>query len=407
MQLNNVLDLAQNYQPPYVLAANLLDPEGQFPEMFRGWTIDDPRREEDSVSLVGRVQPLCAAPLSFPAAVIGTLPITGRPRVGYFGLIGDSVIDMAKQRNPTLKFASAREIFPEAVKPFLDAKPVLRVLLFQGTSEEAKQFLEANPKIFQIVLCRSDADVAPLLPIKDESGTWIIMVGHRGKDVGVVAYRHGQPLRYRLEELIEELELPDNKTNPTREVMKEYVWGVYRNNYLKDVPKIAHPLQLQDVMQNAEFVGSAKCIACHATAHATWSNSQHSHAWETLVKYGRPIAEVRQKDMSSKLIGRQFDPDCVSCHVTGFGYKGGFIDQEKTPHLFGNGCENCHGPASLHLTQPTSGQFSKPLHMDITAKETENKCRKCHDLDNDPHFDMKKWEKIKHGREGQTPHSAP
>jgi nitrate/TMAO reductase-like tetraheme cytochrome c subunit len=45
--------------------------------------------------------------------------------------------------------------------------------------------------------------------------------------------------------------------------------------------------------------------------------------------------------------------------------------------------------------------------MYITAKETENKCRKCHDLDNDPHFDMKKWEKIKHGREGQTPHSAP
>jgi hypothetical protein len=189
--------------------------------------------------------------------------------------------------------------------------------------------------------------------------------------------------------------------------MKEYVWGVYRNNYLKDVPKIAHPLQLQEGMQNAEFIGAAKCVACHATAHATWSNSQHSHAWETLVKYGRPIAEVPQKDMNPKLIGRQFDPDCASCHVTGFGYKGGFVDLDKTPHLFGNGCENCHGPASLHLNQPTNQQFSKPLHLDITVKETEHKCRKCHDLDNDPHFEMNKWEKIKHGPEGKAPRSAP
>jgi hypothetical protein len=119
-----------------------------------------------------------------------------------------------------------------------------------------------------------------------------------------------------------------------------------------------------------------------------------------LVKNGRPIAEVPQKGMPSKFIGRQYDPDCVSCHVTGFGYKGGFEDEVKTPHLFGNGCENCHGPGSLHAGQPGNAIFRKPLVLSMEDKDKVGQtCMKCHDLDNDPHFDISKWEKIKHGRE--------
>ncbi|MFT3878427.1 MAG: cytochrome c family protein [Gemmatales bacterium] len=402
MRHDTAFDLAQNYQPPVILAANFLDAEGQFPEMFKPFAIDDPRRTEDAVSLLGRLQGLMACPLPGVFCTLSTLSITGRPRVGYMGLVGDSVIQDCIAKKFDAKFSKPQDALAATLKTFLAAQPEVRVLLFQGTRDEATQILKAHPKVFHVVLCRNDASdgVAPLLPIKDESGSWIIMVGHKGRSAGVVAYRRGKPLEYRLEELVEELELPDDKTNAAREIMKEYVWGVHRNNYLKDVPKIAHPNQLMEDNKDAVFVGSAKCNECHRQAHAVWAASNHSHAWDNLVKNGRPIAEVKQKGAASKFIGRQYDPDCARCHVTGFGYKGGFEDEVKTPHLFGNGCENCHGPGSLHAGQPSNPLYRKPMVLSMEDKDKIGQtCMKCHDLDNDPHFDIAKWEKIKHGRE--------
>lgn len=402
MRHDTAFDLAQNYQPPYFLAANFLDSQGQFPDMFRPWVIDDPRRVEDYVALLGKIQSLQAGPVPGVPYLLGAMTISGRPRVGYLGLVGESVMKECAAKNFDVKFAPPQEALTQSLKGFLAAGPEVRVLLLQGTSEEAAAIVKNNPKVFHVVLCRNDASdgVAPLLPIKHEAGSWIVMVGHKGRTVGVVAYRRGKPLEYRLEELVEELELPDDKTNPAREIMKEYVWGVYRNNYLREVSKISHPHQLEPDLKDAVFVGSGKCRECHPQAHGQWSASNHSHAWDNLVKNGRPIAEVKQKDMPTKYIGRQFDPDCASCHVTGFGYKGGFEDEVKTPLLLGNGCENCHGPGSLHAGQPSNPVYRKPMFLSMEDKDKVGRmCMKCHDLDNDPHFDISKWEKIKHGRE--------
>lgn len=402
MRHDTAFDLAQNYQPPIILAANLNDATGQFPDMFKPWVIDDPRRVEDYVGMLGRLAVVPSTPVAGLVGQVGTIPVSGRPRVGYLGLVGDSVINDCAKKNYDVKFEKPVESLKTHLKVFLAAQPEVKVLLFQGTRDEATALLKGHPRVFDIVLCRNDASdgVAPSLPIKDDSGALIIMVGHKGRCAGVLAYRRGKPLEYRLEELIEELELPDNKTNPSREIMKEYVWGVYRNNYLKDVPKISHPFQLDPDLKDSVFVGAAKCKECHPQSHAQWAASNHSHAWDNLVKNGRPIAEVAQKGMSPKLIGRQYDPDCASCHVTGFGYKGGFEDEVKTPHLFGNGCENCHGPGSLHAGQPSNPVYRKPMVLSMEDKDKVGQtCMKCHDLDNDPHFDIGKWEKIKHGRE--------
>lgn len=402
MPIDTAFDLAQNYQPPAILAANLNDAASQFPEMFKPWVIDDPRRIEDQVSLLAKLHAFPGSPVMGLASCLSAVPVSGRPRVGYFGLVGDFVIQDAAKKNSTIKFDKPAEALKTHLKLFLAARPEVKVLLFQGTREEAGVLLKDHPKLFDLVLCRNDASdgVAPLLPIKDDSGSLIIMVGHKGRSTGVAAYRRGKPIEYRLEELVEDLELPDEKTNPCREIMKEYVWGVYRNNYLKDVPKISHPVQLDPEQKDVVFVGAGKCKECHPQAHGHWSATNHSHAWENLVKNGRPITEIPQKGMPAKLIGRQYDPDCARCHVTGFGYKGGFEDEVKTPYLFGNGCENCHGPGSLHAGQPSNPIYRKPMVLSMEDKEkTGQACMKCHDLDNDPHFSIDKWEKIKHGRE--------
>ena len=52
---------------------------------------------------------------------------------------------------------------------------------------------------------------------------------------------------------------------------------------------------------------------------------------------------------------RHFDPECLSCHVTGwepqkyFPFVSGYSGLKETPDMVGNGCENCHGPAARHV----------------------------------------------------------
>ena len=64
----------------------------------------------------------------------------------------------------------------------------------------------------------------------------------------------------------------------------------------------------RDVLpQAADHVGSNACRSCHASEFATWSQSGHAHAGETLTK-----------------AGKAGDAACLACHTTGFGKSAGF-----------------------------------------------------------------------------------
>ena len=122
-----------------------------------------------------------------------------------------------------------------------------------------------------------------------------------------------------------------------------------------------------------EYVGSKACKWCHKEAFEIWEETPHA-------KRAHPsIIEA----------GHQYDPECVLCHSTAYRYEGGFVSLEETPHLAPMGCENCHGPRSLHIKNPKRrGEIKKP---------DEITCKTCHDPDNSPHFDFATyWEKIKH-----------
>ena len=98
-----------------------------------------------------------------------------------------------------------------------------------------------------------------------------------------------------------------------------------------------------------KFVGSKTCESCHTQAAAVFKKTPHAHATDTLVHLTPP---------------RHFDPECLSCHVTGwepqkyFPYESGYLGLQKTPDLVGNGCENCHGPAGSHAAAE-NGDISK------------------------------------------------
>ena len=135
----------------------------------------------------------------------------------------------------------------------------------------------------------------------------------------------------------------------------------------------------------------------------------HAHATETLVHLDPP---------------RHFDPECLSCHVTGwnpqeyFPYTSGYFGTETTPHLRGNGCENCHGPGGAHAAaesgeEDVSDDMLEQLRDAMRLKIVEGEgnkhgqpmpeggvadgCIKCHDTDNSPDFDFQEyWPQVEH-----------
>jgi len=120
------------------------------------------------------------------------------------------------------------------------------------------------------------------------------------------------------------------------------------------------------------YVGKDWCVRCHQKIVRSWEKTAHARAMDSL--------KNREKE---------FDPDCLRCHVTGMGDKragGGFTDTVITAHMAGVQCEACHGPAGPHLQAPEQVHLQR-----IPGREV---CLKCHTPDRDADFnydaDLKK-----------------
>jgi 2',3'-cyclic-nucleotide 2'-phosphodiesterase (5'-nucleotidase family) len=122
-------------------------------------------------------------------------------------------------------------------------------------------------------------------------------------------------------------------------------------------------LQQSQVLQSAapqpgqdQYLGSENCMSCHKSEYEHWQTTQHAHAFATL--------ERTQKDST---------PECVQCHVVGFGRPGGYQNATKTAKLKNVGCESCHGFGTQH------DMFAK-----TSGKVAEAVCVTCHTPANDP-----------------------
>ena len=119
-----------------------------------------------------------------------------------------------------------------------------------------------------------------------------------------------------------------------------------------------HPLftdQLLEQQMKNGYVSATACQRCHEQEYLQWSATRHAFAFETLLKKER-----------------YFDPNCVGCHTTGFGYDTGFqIENHGTSTFKGVQCETCHGPGKQHIGNPKKDNIRR-------ASET-SLCLECHD----------------------------
>jgi hypothetical protein len=117
----------------------------------------------------------------------------------------------------------------------------------------------------------------------------------------------------------------------------------------------------------ATYIGVDKCKVCHPKNFEAFSGRKFKKAWKVLEMRAWKVLEMR---------GKTKDPECVRCHVTGYGEPGGFVDEESTPHLKYKQCESCHGPGSLHASNPINKEYRKI--MAPYKYSDENICIRCH-----------------------------
>jgi len=124
------------------------------------------------------------------------------------------------------------------------------------------------------------------------------------------------------------------------------------------------------------FLGANNCKSCHTDIYQQWRDTEHARAYTTL----------RARSM-------QFEPECLSCHTTGYQHHHGFDEQANTS-LTGVQCEACHGYGTAHARD---GAMLEMARESCTGCH-DNARRPCYDETEDTDFEYAKyWEKIAHG----------
>jgi hypothetical protein len=254
--------------------------------------------------------------------------------------------------------------------------------LSNASRAESESLAKKFPQ-FQIVVSAGGADEPPAeASLVPDTKTRLIEVGHKGMYAIVLGlYEDPQQIRYQRVPL-------DSRFGDSKRMIK------VMSNY-------------QDQLKQLGLEGLGLKPQKHPSgrAYAIWKDTPHAHALETLEKL-EP--------------SRQFDAECLSCHVTGWEPQkfipltGGYLSMAKTPLLGGNGCENCHGPGSAHVaaelgegkvTPAEISRFRSEMRLSLATKEGRRKvidgCLQCHDIDNSIGFKNgdafdSYWPKVKH-----------
>ncbi len=259
----------------------------------------------------------------------------------------------------------------------------IQVLMVQGTPESARRLAQSYPGFEVVVATSPFVDPPKDAEILNDGKTQLISIGRKGQYVGVLGLFPDpkQRLRYQRIELGTEF---NGKTEAMRKLVDEDFQAELRQaNLLENYPR--HAFVFGDSPSDARFVGAETCKVCHPNAYAEWASTGHAKAYESLTKDPKR--------------NREFDPHCVGCHTLGFEYTGGFVSAEKTPQFKNVQCEDCHGPGSRHVTEPTNREARGAMSRSAADFDKNQRCVKCHSEDDSPHFDFATyWPKVIHNK---------
>lgn len=323
----------------------------------------------------------------------------GGKRIGITAILGER--HQREVNNSDITMRGAAEGLA-AVWPALRAERCdLYVLIAHASIDESVALGQQFPQ-FSLVVTAGGAGEPTREPDPIEgTKSQLIQVGTKGMYAGVIGVFDDPttPLRYQRIPL-------DSRFADSEEMLQ--LLAAYQEQ-LKAVGFEGLGIRPQPHPSGRTFVGSAECRTCHGKEYRIWKDGQNDHAGYHAHAYDTLLNPPERGN-----IPRNFDPECLSCHVVGwnpqryFPYESGFLSMEQTPHLINVGCENCHGPGSAHVAAESGDLDLEESEIEelrrqmvLPLSEAEQTCLQCHDLDNSPGFQEKGaferyWEKIKH-----------
>lgn len=332
------------------------------------------------------------------APVASRLVAVGTHKIGITAILDPELTEPLRASGvlDDVTLRPPEDVLPAVLDDLAARGATLLILLSHASLERSTQLARQSPRLDLVVSAGGPEDPLTENP-RQVGNVTLVTVGHKGKYAGVVGFypdRKTDRLRFELVNL-DQRRFADTAT--MNEHMKTYQQTLQQLELAANIPPISIPTRNRTPTADRHFVGAARCGECHAKAMQKWKNTPHATAFESLAR-GRQGQE-------QTWIPRSFDPECLSCHVTGWHpqdvlpYKTGFVDQASSGHLLGNQCENCHGAGSRHISLIEEGEIKEALaEVRLTLEEARRTtCVRCHDLDNSPtfHFDSY-WPKIAH-----------
>lgn len=335
----------------------------------------------------------------------------GGIKIGFTSVLADSLLTGLGD-NPDIDTMPAAKALKEVTAELKEQNCDQLVLLVYGSGGEAKQLAADFPAYTWVVSARG-ADEPPHRAEKLPSGQHLIETGHKGMyGIAIGLYRgeggeaQAGGLGFRYQKVPFDHRFEDSPEMQQLMVAYQDELRAFGYDGLGVKPQL-HP---SAEVTASQYAGSKTCEDCHYEEYEIWKNSPHAGATESIVELEPP---------------RHFDPECISCHVTGWEpqkyhpFAGGWVNLETTANLDQQGCENCHGPAARHAAAQSGDidvsdeeleALNKALHLEIVENEGNKEgqefaggkvvqmCMQCHDLDNSPGFDFQSyWQVVKHG----------
>lgn len=312
--------------------------------------------------LAGNVEFADAIPLDRNQFIVKEFSVAARPcKIAFTGIVSKSLISDHFSGGVTVHdpVESLRPLVKE-----LRGSVDLIVLLSHAPLEESVEIAKLFPEIGLIISGHGIDE--PEDSATYHNNTLIVTAGTKGKYLGVVTYSMDKAHLMRKAVSLMPLGSAQKDSQGMVSLLKEYQQRLIDEDLLGQT--VQAPLQ-----DGAFYVGSATCGVCHKVVYRHWLTTRHGAAYNTLVA-----------------MGHQFDPECIACHTTGYGYVSGFLSEKENKHLIDVGCESCHGAGSLHTANVNDTAYKH-------RSAGEVRCVTCHDSEHSAKFKFDEyWEKIKH-----------
>jgi 2',3'-cyclic-nucleotide 2'-phosphodiesterase (5'-nucleotidase family) len=276
----------------------------------------------------------------------------GGVKIGIVGFLNPELA--AGKDSPDVDIEQYKKALKAATSELARRADVIISLAHIGNVDKARAFAAKCPKEIDVVIGGHRGGEMP--EAEEVKGRWVVYTRSRNRYVGM--------LKLTLDEDLNVVAAENHVMPVTRETAKDEVVQELVEKYYVALRRLVEEKKLlkppEDVPPDGFiYVGSDRCAKCHSAKTKQWRTTAHASAYKSLED-----------------VGREADPECVACHVTGYGFRGGFAGAGK-PEVLNVGCEECHGPGEGHL----ESHAIKPPAVD------EKTCARCHDAERSPAFD--------------------